>query len=187
MERDPGRVLDELLVVSARGGSRAAFGQLVERWSPRLRRHALRLIGDAEWARDVVQDAWVNVARDLRRLEDPARFPAWAFAIVTRRSIDALRGAVRARRLAVAAVTEAAVAGEASPCVAMEDRLDLAAAIGRLPLDQRLMVSLHYGEGLGVDEIAAAHGLAPGTVKSRLHAARRALKDYLEGADDDPS
>jgi len=187
MERDPGRVLDELLVLSARGGSRAAFGQLVVRWSPRLRRHAARLIGDSERALDIVQDAWVNVARDLRRLEDPARFPAWAFAIVTRRSIDVLRGAVRARRLTAVAVNEAAVAREASPCAAMEIRLDLTAAIGRLPLDQRLMVSLHYGEGLGVDEIASAHGLAPGTVKSRLHAARRALKDFLEGAEDDPS
>lgn len=187
MERDAGRVLDELLVISARGGSQAAFGELVVRWNPGLRRHALRLIGDADLAQDIVQDAWVSVARGLRRMDDPARFPAWAFAIVTRRSIDTLRRAVRARRLAVAAVNEAAVGRDVSPCVAMEDRLDLTAAIGRLPLDQRLMVSLHYGEGLGVDEIAAAHGLASGTVKSRLYAARQALKDFLEGAEDDPS
>lgn len=145
MERDAGTVLDELLVVSARSGSQAAFGQLVARWTPRLRRHAQRLVGDADRAQDIVQDAWVSVARDLRRLDDPARFPAWAFAIVTRRSIDRRRSAVRARRLAAAAVNEAAVAAAGSAGVAVEARLDLAAAIGRLPLDQRLMVSLHSG------------------------------------------
>lgn len=187
MERDAGRVLDELLVISARGGSRAAFGQLVVRWSPGLRRHALRLIGDADLAQDIVQDAWVSVARGLRGMDDPDRFPAWAFAIVTRRSIDTLRRAVRARRLAVVAANEAAVAHEVSPAIELESRLDLRAAIDRLPLDQRLMVSLHYGEGLGVDDIAVAHGLAVGTVKSRLYAARQALKDFLEGAEDDPS
>jgi RNA polymerase sigma-70 factor, ECF subfamily len=185
MERDPGKVLDELLVVSARAGSAAAFGQLVGRWSPRLQRHAQRLLRDPEPARDAVQDAWVSMARGLRWLDDPARFGGWAYAIVGRRCVDMLRRAVRDRRLSALAAREAALAGAADPRGGADARVDLAAAIDRLPVDQRLLVSLHYGEGLRVDEIAAGHGLPVGTVKSRLHAARQALKDILQGADHD--
>ncbi|WP_340644626.1 RNA polymerase sigma factor [Phenylobacterium sp.] len=186
MDRDVGQVLDELLVVAARGGSTPAFRQIVLRWTPRLRRHAGRLLFNNDLAADVVQEVWLNIARDLPRLADPARFGGWAYAIVTRRCIDALRRRGRDRRLAAQATTETLT--EAPPLDArarLDSRLDLAAAIARLPVDQRLMVSLHYGEGLSVEEIAQAHGLRSGTVKSRLHAAREHLRTLLEGEDDE--
>lgn len=181
MRRDPGTVLEELLVASAMSGSEAAFGQLIARWTPRLIRHASHLLHDMDAARDAVQDAWIGAARGLRRLEDPARFPAWMFALVSRRCADSVRRAVRDRRLVAQA---AELADEAARDMAHE-RLDLRAAMSQLPVGQRLVVSLHYGEGFGVDEIAAAHGLPPGTVKSRLFAAREALRRFLEGDDHD--
>jgi len=132
-------------------------------------------------ARDAVQEAWIGAARGLRRLEDPARFAPWIFALVSRRCVDSVRRAVRDRRLVIHA---SEVADETAPDVA-DERLDLRNAIARLPVAQRLIVSLHYGEGFGVDEIAAAHSLPPGTVKSRLSAARETLRAYLEGDDHD--
>ncbi|MDP2011855.1 MAG: RNA polymerase sigma factor [Phenylobacterium sp.] len=186
MDRDVGKVLDELLVAAARGGSRRAFNQIIVRWTPRLRRHAGRLLFSTDQAHDVVQDAWLGIARGLPRLDDPARFGGWAYAIVTRRCIDVMRRGSRDRRVAAEAASEllthsAGVDGLAR----MDSRLDLASAIARLPIDQRLMISLHYGEGLSVEEIAAAHGLPGGTVKSRLHAARDYLRTLLEGEDDE--
>jgi RNA polymerase sigma-70 factor (ECF subfamily) len=180
--RDPGTVLDEWLVASAKTGSEPAFRQLVARWTPRLLRHASRLLGNIDQAQDAVQDAWVGAARGLRRLEDPARFPAWMFALVSRRCADRVRRSVRDRRLAVQ------VAGLRGPPAEVNGAdlcLDLRLAIAGLPVEQRLVVSLHYGEGFGVDEIAAAHGLPPGTVKSRLFAARQTLKSFLKGNDHD--
>jgi RNA polymerase sigma-70 factor (ECF subfamily) len=103
------------------------------------------------------------------------------FALVSRRCADSVRRAVRDRRLA-AQVSD--LAHEASRDRA-DERLDLRKAIARLPVEQRLVVSLYYGEGFGIDEIAAGHGVPPGTVKSRLFAAREALKKYLEGDDHD--
>ena len=182
MRRDPGTVLDEWLVASAKAGSAPALGQLVTRWTPRLLRHASRLLGDIDQAQDAVQDAWVGAARGLRRLEDPARFPAWMFALVSRRCADRIRRSVRDRRLAVR-VAEFPTP-HARPDGA-DQRLDLRQAIERLPVEQRLVVSLHYGEGLGVEAIAAAHHLPSGTVKSRLFAARQTLKHVLEGDDHD--
>ena len=181
MRRDPGTVLEELLVASAMSGNQAAFGQLIARWTPRLIRHASHLLHDLDAARDAVQDAWLSAARGLRRLEDPARFPPWIFALVSRRCADSVRRAVRDRRL----VTEASELADETPGDAPDARLDLRKAVARLPVGQRLVVSLHYGEGFGVDEIAAAHGLPPGTVKSRLFAAREALRGYLKGDDHD--
>jgi RNA polymerase sigma-70 factor (ECF subfamily) len=181
MRRDPGTVLEELLVASAMSGSRSAFGQLIARWTPRLIRHAGHLLHDTDAARDAVQDAWISAARGLPRLDDPARFAPWIFALVSRRCADSVRRAVRHRRLAARACE---LAGDMPRDVA-DERLDLRRAIARLPVAQRLVVSLHYGEGFGVDEIAAAHGLPPGTVKSRLFAARGALSRYLEGDDND--
>lgn len=182
MDRDAGRVLDELLVVTARAGSRPAFTQIVVRWTPRLRRHAERLLFNADQASDAVQDAWLHIARNLSRLDDSARFPGWAYAIVTRRCIDAMRRGSRDRRLAAEAASEAlATPAHMDGAGDLSRYLDFAAAIRRLPVDQRLLVSLYYGEGLSVEEIAAAHGLPGGTVKSRLHAARQVLKTILEG------
>jgi RNA polymerase sigma-70 factor (ECF subfamily) len=182
MRRDPSTVLEELLVASAMSGSEAAFEQLIARWTPRLIRHASHLLHDQDAARDAVQDAWLGAACGLRRLEDPARFPAWIFALVSRRCADSVRRAVRDRRLVAQA---AELTDEAARRDMADEGLDLRAAISRLPVGQRLVVSLHYGEGFGVDEIAAAHGLPPGTVKSRLFAARETLRRYLEGDDHD--
>ena len=182
MRRDPGTVLDEWLVASAKTGHEAAFGQLVTRWTPRLLRHAWRLLGNIDHAQDAVQDAWLGAARGLRRLEDPARFPAWMFALVSRRCADRMRRSVRGRRLAVQV---ADLRGPLAELDGSDQRLDLGHAVAALPVEQRLVVSLHYGEGFGIDEIAAAHGLPPGTVKSRLFAARQTLKSFLEGDDHD--
>jgi RNA polymerase sigma-70 factor (ECF subfamily) len=180
MRRDPGTVLDEWLVASAKSGSASALGQLVTRWTPRLLRHASHLLGDIDQAQDAVQDAWVGAARGLRRLEDPARFPAWMFALVSRRCADRVRRNVRDRRLAVQV---ADLGGPPAEANGADLNLDLRQAVAGLPVEQRLVVSLHYGEGFGVDEIAVAHGLPSGTVKSRLFAARQTLKRFIQGDD----
>lgn len=176
MQRDPDQVLDEYWVVLAQGGSALAFERLVARWTPRLRRHAQRLLAGSDGVADAVQDAWLAIARSLRRLDDPARFSPWALAITSRRCIDQIRRRQRDRRLAGEV---ASASPDPSP---LPDRsLDLNAAIAALPADQRLMVSLFYGEDLSVEDIARAHCLPVGTVKSRLHAARQSLKVFLEG------
>ncbi|MDO9432231.1 MAG: RNA polymerase sigma factor [Phenylobacterium sp.] len=177
MRRDLEQVLDEYLVLLARDGSRPALEQLVGRWSPRLQRHAARTLGDREAARDVVQDTWVAALRGLARLDDPARFPAWLYAIATRRCVDLIRTRGRARRLSEG--LEAQPPGP--PRIDADIGLDLTAALARLPADQRLVASLFYGEGLDIEAVAVVAGVPVGTVKSRLHHARSALKTFLEG------
>jgi RNA polymerase sigma-70 factor (ECF subfamily) len=177
LDRDLDQVLDEYLVLLARDGSRPALAQLVGRWSPRIVRHVARTLGDRDAAADVTQETWLAALGALGRLDDPARFPAWLYAIATRKCVDLIRSRARAQRLGAGLAAQAAP----SPGAQSDDGLDLTAALARLPADQRLVASLFYGEDLDLETIAAIAGVPVGTVKSRLHHARAALRTHLEG------
>lgn len=188
MQRDSERVYDEYLVVAAQGGDRAAWERLVARWQPRLLRHAWRLTGHADRAADLVQDAWVDIWKGLRRLEDAVAFPAWAFRIVTRRCHRAFDETDR-ERAGMRELTEVSTeSDDAEGAEAIARDIDLArvrAAMVALPPAQRAALSLFHLEALSVAEIAIALDVPPGTVKTRLMHARRKLRAVLEGVGDD--
>ena len=180
MKETPERPLDEYLVLLSQAGSTDAMDGLARRWTPRLLRYASRMLGgsseSAEMARDVVQETWIGAIRGLHGLRDPAQFPAWIYGIATRKCADAIRSNVRRRRRD--APSDALdVTPEAS--VSVEHRIDMASGIALLPPKQRATVHLFYGQDLTVEEIATALGIPTGTVKSRLHQARQALKRHL--------
>ncbi len=184
MTRRTARLFDEYLAAAARAGDRDAFGRLAERWQPKLLAHAWRLMGEAEAARDVVQDAWADIVRGLARLDDSALFPAWAYRIVSRRAADAIRKRGRALRIGTAYAAQAPQAVDAAG--RMETAADagpLAKAIAGLPPDQRATVALFYIEDFSIAETAAATGVPPGTVKTRLMHARAKLRAALKGED----
>ena len=170
------KALDGFLVASARVGDRRAFELLAERWDPKLRAHATRLLGDHEQAREAVQDSWAEIVRGLERLRDDAAFPAWAYRIVSRRCAKSIARAQRQRQLAeaLATVPPARVA-EAT------DFERLRAAVRALPPEQRAAVALFYFEDLSIADTAIALDVPAGTVKTRLMHARRKLRDTLEG------
>jgi len=186
MRRHKGRILDEYLAASARAGNRVAFGKLAERWQPKLYAHACRLTGDAELARDVVQDGWGDIVKGLPRLNDAAVFPAWAYRIIGRRVADTIRRSQRDRKLVQNYRDEPL--GRTVSSDEMEnyaDRAPLNRAIAKLSPEQRAAVALFYTEGFSVAEIAAALDTPAGTIKTRLMHARRKLRRALEGGTDD--
>ncbi|MFH1498720.1 MAG: sigma-70 family RNA polymerase sigma factor [Verrucomicrobiota bacterium] len=181
METDRRQVLTEWLVLTAQAGGEAAFRDLYALWRDDLRRLALVRVERAEAADEVLVEAWVDIARGLRRLDDPACFPRWAFRIVERRCADWIRRRGRERRRQSEAAAEAdllAPAGEGSEPSC--DVLRLRAAIRRLPPDARELLHLFYDLGRGVAEIAEIFGVPAGTVKSRLFSVRETLKRHIE-------
>lgn len=182
MRRGLDQALDDYLVLLAQGGSREAFARLATRWTPKLLAFAARGLGSPEAARDVVQDTWESAARGLNRLDDPARFRAWLYAIAARKCADALRGKYRGQRLAEKAQVMADEPADSERL--NNERLDIATALKRLPAEQRVAISLHFGEEMSLAEIAAITGVPEGTVKSRLFAGRKALRECLEKNDD---
>ncbi len=183
MRRNAARVLDEYLAAAARAGDRRAMERLATRWSPKLFRHAYKLTGDIEMARDAAQDGWADIISGLPRLSDAALFPSWAFRIVTRRCADAIRRAQRRRRTIAAFALEPTPEGASENAVESHtDGAPLRRALASLPADQRAAIALFYGEDLSVAEIAAALAVPAGTVKTRLMHARRKLREALEPA-----
>lgn len=161
-------------------GDARAFALLYKRWHPRLMRLALRLTRNPSDAQDVMQDAALTIARDIHKLRDSAHFPGWACTIVRRRAADHIGREVRQRE------GETDMPGRDADAASPEAALSLKQALERLPDTDRLMLKLFYLDGFRGREIAASLGIPLGTVKSRLHAARQALKTiYTEGDDHD--
>jgi RNA polymerase sigma-70 factor (ECF subfamily) len=173
------RILDEYLVAAARAGDRQAFNLLARRWHGKLVGHAWRLTGDREMALDAAQAGWVEIVRGLGRLLDERAFPAWAFRIVTRRCARQLGQRIRERRTAQSLAEEPRV--ESVRADAIPDGSGLRSAIAALPPDQRSAIALFYLEEMSVAEVAVAHNVPVGTVKTRLMHARRKLRAALEG------
>ncbi len=181
MTRGLKRIVESYLVASARLGSHAAQTQLVARYQNRFLRHAYRLLGDTEQAKDAVQDGWVEIVRGLSKLKDDAAFPAWAFRIITRRCGRIVAERQRTRDIAVR------VAGEPPNHCDAARTMELAAdvnplhtALAALPPEHRSAVALFYLEEMSVAEVAVALDVPVGTVKSRLLNARAKLRKSLE-------
>lgn len=179
MRRGFDEALDEYLVLSAQAGAAEAFAHLARRWGPKLEAFAARVLADQEAARDVVQETWTSAWRGLGALDDPARFRAWLYAIAHRKCTDVLRGKYRRGRLQSAMERIADEDGGDEEARASA-RLDVEAALLRLPTDQRIAAALYFGEGLSLAEIAHATGASIGAVKSRLFTARHALRALLQ-------
>lgn len=176
------QILDELLVLRAQAGEGRALQRLAERWHPRLVRRAFGLIGDVDGAQDVAQNAWLAVVRGIGRLQDPSRFGAWALRIVARRAVDWIRKVQRQRqRQDPLGDGQAAVLVSPEVVDREEPLAQLRVALDRLPADRQAILTMHHLDGLSVQAIAKVLAIPEGTVKSRLHHARKHLRSALEG------
>lgn len=177
------RALEAYLVASAKAGDRAATGDLARLRGPRLLAHATRLLGEREGARDVVQEAWVDILRGLPRLRDDTAFLPWALRIVTRRVARDIKRRQKGRALAEGLAAEVeTVTPERGPLAA--DGAALRAAIATLSPAQAATIALFYLEDMSVAEVAMALDVPLGTVKTRLMHGRGALAAALKGERD---
>ena len=179
MPRTLRTIQDEMLVIRSQDGEPDALRELIARWERRLHAHAWALTRDAEAASDVTQEAWLAIARGIRRLSDPALFGSWAYRIVTHKCADWTRAQQRRRALERGVAREAAVRSVAAdgPDHAVTRLREALAAIDP---ERRAILSMRYLAEMSVNRIAAALDIPAGTVKSRLHHAREELKRALE-------
>jgi RNA polymerase sigma-70 factor (ECF subfamily) len=168
-------VTDEELMVQLQAGSESALETLVERWRAPLFGFLVRRSPPAD-ADDLFQETWLRVVRARRRFDPRRRFSTWLFQIANNLCRDRFRrGGVAARARAVLA--EAPAPGAPDPSL----RIDLARRLAALPERLREVLVLRYYRDLGESEIAELLGVPAGTVKSRLHAALRALRETESG------
>jgi RNA polymerase sigma-70 factor (ECF subfamily) len=180
---DPERLRMHLLVLRCQSGDEAAFTRLFEEFGPRTLAYARGLVGDD--AEDVQQEAWLAVYRGIRHLHDPGAFPVWLFRTVRHRALNWLRRFRRERELLDDVPLEQ-VPDEARDEPGM--RLDgpgIAAAMAGLPPPQREALLLRFRDDLSYRQIALVVGCPIGTVRARLHYAKRRLQELLIKENDD--
>lgn len=162
------------LVLKAMEGDADAFTQLMRVSAPRLLGAALLILRDRDRADDAVQEAFIAAWKSIRALRKPDAWDAWLQRLIVRKCY---RIAERDRRRVEVEVTSAAaeqVVPDASADVAGRDWV--VTALGRLDIDQRAVIALHYYLDLPMREVAEILGIPMGTAASRLHRGLETLR-----------
>jgi RNA polymerase sigma-70 factor (ECF subfamily) len=165
-----------LLVLRCQAGDERAFTQLFDWFGERSLRYLRGLVGDA--ADDVQQEVWLSVYRNISSLAKPGAFRTWLFSTTRHRALDYLRGEKRERELLEDVAEEMREASDES---ALDARVDAAldAAITELSPAHREVLLLRYRNNMSYAEIALVVGAPIGTVRTRLHHAKRRLQELL--------
>jgi RNA polymerase sigma-70 factor (ECF subfamily) len=169
------------LVLRARDGDLDAFGQLVTRFRPPFSRYALQMLGQREEAEEALQDTFLRAYRSLAGCREPARFQAWAFAILVNRCRTVRRQLLRrARRHSR---DPDALDRVSVPHPEGDDawREEIQRALARLPAAQREAFLLKHVEGLSYEAIAELSGARVPALKMRVLRACEALRRELSG------
>lgn len=188
--REAVRVIDDPdhdLVRRWQAGDEGAFEQLVRRHEKKVFRLLLRMMGNREEAEDVAQETFLSLHRHGHRFRGEARFSTFVYRVASNAALNRRRTLGRNRaRIQKLAVRQAA--GDDLPqaprdpedaTIGVEVSAEVRRALDSLKPSLRLPVLLYDIEGLAYGEIAGILGVAEGTVKSRIHRARQALRVEL--------
>jgi RNA polymerase sigma-70 factor, ECF subfamily len=171
------------LVEKARDGDRHAFDEVVRLTYADTYTLALRLTGNEEDARDVVQEAYLRAFKGLKRFRGEAKFTTWLYRITANCASTLL--AKRSRQRHETLDEDSPIADErpqVDPQIALagsQERERLTAALAELPDALRAVVVLRDVYDLPHEAIAAELGISEGAAKVRLHRARRKLRERL--------
>jgi RNA polymerase sigma factor (sigma-70 family) len=168
------------LVERARSGDLEALAQLVRRFQAMAYGYAYSILGDFPLAEDATQEAFLEAYRKLGDLREPAAFPGW-FRRIAFKYCDRI---ARGRRVATVSLDGLGEVSSKRPgpeeIVERREESDrVLQMIGSLPQGQRIATTLFYIDGYSQREVAAFLGVPVSTVKNRLYAARKRLKERM--------
>jgi RNA polymerase sigma-70 factor, ECF subfamily len=173
-----------LVVRRAQRGDRDAFGSLVEQFQPTVYAIALRRLGNASDALELTQDVFLHVLQRIAQLREPERFAGWLRQVAVRMAINRAT-----RRIAPPSVETGILEGASMQSDEPLDQLidreraeRVSAALAKLKFLDREALDAFYIRGHSLIEIAEMLDVPLGTVKRRLHTARKRLKVELESS-----
>ena len=175
---------DAPLIAATLAGDHAAFGRLVGLYQDRLYNSLLRVLGSAEDAADIVQDAFVQAYTKLDTFRGSSAFYTWLYRIAFNLAMSHARRKHKATSLdgmkALVGVEPMDGRPTAETGVLEQERAELVhAALAQLSIDYRQILVLREIEGCRYDQIAEILALPVGTVRSRLFRARLQMRDLL--------
>lgn len=185
MDTHLAEMADEKLAALAQRNNEEAFGVLMSRYQPKLLRYGHRFLSQDAHIEDAVQEVFIKAYQNLRSFDTARPFSPWMYRIAHNTFVNTLRKNSRSPFISVDLDTVAAYAAYEIDPAAGEEAEETKALIDRglaaLPPLYRDVLTLHYIEELGYQEIADVLHVPIGTVGIRLHRARKALKNYVDG------
>jgi RNA polymerase sigma-70 factor (ECF subfamily) len=173
---------EQLPVPQARAGDPDAWNVLFKRYQLPLYVYVFELAHDEQVSLDIVQETFINAVRHIDSLRDDAKFGGWLFGIAHQKCTQRWRKQNR-EHAALEEFAEAPADLEPDPgdlLVREEQEAEFMKLLNEVPLPQRSVLLLHFIEDFSLDEIAGITGASVGTVKSRLHYGKKALRKLLE-------
>ena len=179
---------DNRLIRECREGNAAAFGELVARYQDRLFNTVLRLVNNAEDARDVVQEAFLNAYLSLHSFKGDSLFFTWMYRIAVNTAISMKRKQKATLRMQPGSGDEkqSLDPADSSESNRPEHALEMAEeerqvheALAKLSAEHRAVLVMKDMEGMKYEEMAEILGVPVGTIRSRLHRARLEMRDIL--------
>jgi RNA polymerase sigma-70 factor, ECF subfamily len=173
---------EQLPVPQARAGEPAAWDALFRRYQLPLYVYVFELVHNEQASLDIVQETFIAAARYIGGLREDDKFGSWLFGIAHQKCIQQWRKH-SGREVLFDEVPESPDEFEAGPddlLIRREQEAEFMNLLNQLPLPQRSVLLLHFVEDFSLAEIAHITETQIGTVKSRLHYAKRALRKLLE-------
>lgn len=176
MSHDKQLLETALQVVRCQRGDRESFGEIAAIWEKRLFFYLRRFSPNEADTWELLQETWLKVLRSLHKLRDPQTFPAYLYTTARNAAISRCR-----TKSPVAEAYPEQIIDDASGDVfsAIENVEYLNEALDQLPLHQQDILTLFFLDDLSLAEIASVQAIPVGTVKSRLHHAKQALRAIL--------
>jgi RNA polymerase sigma-70 factor (ECF subfamily) len=173
------RMQYEWLALRCQSGEAGAFEDLVAVMERPLLYYATSLTGNQGSGLDVLQEVWIRAIRGIGKLKNPGSLRAWLYSITHGIAVDRVRKNYAREQAEKIQLDQFQETEESS--FASEDAEEIHRALGEIGLKHREVLALHFLEDLSIPEIAAVVGCSEGTVKSRIHYAKLAMKEILSG------
>ena len=173
---------DHELVLQLQEGSLEALGELYDRHRQMVYRTALAIVGDPESAADLLQDVFLRLHRFAKRIDIARPLEPWLYRVTTNLAYTWVKRRYRwFNPLDDIAEWLAGSKKQSPPYISemVEESQRVEQAVFSLPIQQRIVVVLYYINDLSLNEISDILKIPEGTVKSRLHYGRQALKKHL--------
>jgi RNA polymerase sigma-70 factor (ECF subfamily) len=175
------RALYEWIALRCQAGEAQAFEDLIALMERPLLYYASSLTGNADSGLDVLQEVWIRALRGIRKLKDPGSLRSWLYSITHGVAVDRIRRNASRERAEQVELEDFQESEE--PSFSGEDAAAIHQALSQIGLRHREVLVLHFLEDLSIAEVAVVVGCSEGTVKSRMHYAKRAMKEILTGGD----
>ncbi|MGD0349185.1 MAG: RNA polymerase sigma factor [Verrucomicrobiota bacterium] len=173
---------EQLPVQQARDGQPEAWDILFRRYQLPLYVYVFELVHDEQTSLDLVQETFIAAVRHIGSLRDDGKFGSWLFGIAHQKCVQRWRKQNREEILREE-IAQGPNEFENSPddlLIRREQEAEFMQLLNQLPLPQRSVLLLHFVEDFSIEEIAGITDTNPGTVKSRMHYAKKSLRKLLE-------